>query len=204
MQGTTTNHTQSFSLSTTLSTICSQPQFPASCRWLQTSPYKIRSSPAFTMREVISLNGKSPKYTLLHPSLPLYSISNQKNWLWTRTVGQAGCQIANSCWEVSNLVHSRSLAQSNSGALCRSGSEDKANPWWQLYCLEHGIQVNTAFHNLSMHRTVGVECSLTRFCSQPDGYLTEERKAADPDQGFSTFFSETGMRASTPLLGNQI
>lgn len=28
---------------------------------------------------------------------------------------------------------------------------------------------------------------------QPDGYLTEERKAADPDQGFSTFFSETGM-----------
>lgn len=29
--------------------------------------------------------------------------------------------------------------------------------------------------------------------SQPDGYLTEERKAADPDQGFSTFFSETGM-----------
>jgi tubulin alpha len=49
-------------------------------------------------------------------------------------VGQAGCQIANSCWE--------------------------------LYCLEHGIQ--------------------------PDGYLTEERKAAEPDQGFSTFFSETG------------
>ena len=28
---------------------------------------------------------------------------------------------------------------------------------------------------------------------QPDGYLTEERKAADSDQGFSTFFSETGM-----------
>ena len=27
---------------------------------------------------------------------------------------------------------------------------------------------------------------------QPDGYLTEERKAADPDQEFSTFFSETG------------
>jgi hypothetical protein len=27
---------------------------------------------------------------------------------------------------------------------------------------------------------------------QPDGYLTEERKAADPDHGFSTFFSETG------------
>ena len=30
------------------------------------------------------------------------------------------------------------------------------------------------------------------FTLQPDGYLTEERKAADPDQGFSTFFSETG------------
>jgi hypothetical protein len=36
----------------------------------------------------------------------------------------------------------------------------------QLYCLEHGIQ--------------------------PDGYLTEERKAKDDDHGFSTFFSETG------------
>lgn len=28
--------------------------------------------------------------------------------------------------------------------------------------------------------------------TKPDGFLTEERKAADPDQGFSTFFSETG------------
>ncbi|KFY26800.1 hypothetical protein V493_03852 [Pseudogymnoascus sp. VKM F-4281 (FW-2241)] len=55
-------------------------------------------------------------------------------------VGQAGCQIANSCWE--------------------------------LYCLEHGIQ--------------------------PDGYLTEERKAAEPDQGFSTFFSETGQGKYVP------
>ncbi|KAF5134867.1 Tubulin alpha chain [Metarhizium anisopliae] len=57
-------------------------------------------------------------------------------------VGQAGCQIANSCWE--------------------------------LYCLEHGIQ--------------------------PDGYLTEERKAQDPDQGFSTFFSETVVSSITASL----
>jgi tubulin alpha len=27
---------------------------------------------------------------------------------------------------------------------------------------------------------------------QPDGYLTEERKAEEEDHGFSTFFSETG------------
>lgn len=33
---------------------------------------------------------------------------------------------------------------------------------------------------------------------QPDGYLTEERKQADPDHGFSTFFSETG--AFFPLV----
>jgi hypothetical protein len=33
---------------------------------------------------------------------------------------------------------------------------------------------------------------LTRLVTQPDGYLTEERKKADPDHGFSTFFSETG------------
>lgn len=31
---------------------------------------------------------------------------------------------------------------------------------------------------------------------QLDGYLTDERKAAEPDQGFSTFFSETGTRDS--------
>ena len=43
----------------------------------------------------------------------------------------------------------------------------------QLYCLEHGIQ--------------------------PDGYLTEERKSADPDQGFSTFFSETGRVPSVAM-----
>jgi len=56
-------------------------------------------------------------------------------------VGQAGCQIANSCWE--------------------------------LYCLEHGIQ--------------------------PDGYLTEERKnQTDNDEGFSTFFSETGQGKYVP------
>lgn len=30
------------------------------------------------------------------------------------------------------------------------------------------------------------------FFFQPDGFLTDERKAADPDHGFSTFFSETG------------
>lgn len=35
---------------------------------------------------------------------------------------------------------------------------------------------------------------------QPDGYLTDERKAADPDQGFSTFFSETGMRDIPVML----
>lgn len=56
-------------------------------------------------------------------------------------MGQAGCQIANSCWE--------------------------------LYCLEHGIQ--------------------------PDGYLTEERKnQPDNDEGFSTFFSETGQGKYVP------
>ncbi|KAK2879281.1 hypothetical protein FQN49_001027 [Arthroderma sp. PD_2] len=42
-----------------------------------------------------------------------------------------------------------------------------ANASWELYCLEHGIQ--------------------------PDGFLTEERKAENPDTGaFHTFFSESG------------
>lgn len=30
---------------------------------------------------------------------------------------------------------------------------------------------------------------------KPDGFLTEERKAANDDHGFSTFFSETGSYA---------
>lgn len=42
----------------------------------------------------------------------------------------------------------------------------------QLYCLEHGIQ--------------------------PDGYLTDERKAKNDDHGFSTFFSETGTSLDAP------
>lgn len=55
-------------------------------------------------------------------------------------VGQAGCQIGNSCWE--------------------------------LYCLEHGIQ--------------------------PDGYLSPEKKDGPRDEGFSTFFSETGSGKYVP------
>jgi len=41
------------------------------------------------------------------------------------------------------------------------------------------------------------EVDMLMFTLQPDGYLTEERKAADPDQGFSTFFSETGEATNT-------
>ncbi|AOW05649.1 Tubulin/FtsZ, GTPase domain-containing protein [Yarrowia lipolytica] len=55
-------------------------------------------------------------------------------------VGQAGCQIGNSCWE--------------------------------LYCLEHGIQ--------------------------PDGYLDPDRKTGSREEGFSTFFSETGSGKYVP------
>ncbi|RMZ67197.1 tubulin alpha chain [Pyrenophora seminiperda CCB06] len=42
----------------------------------------------------------------------------------------------------------------------------------ELYCLEHGIQ--------------------------PDGFLTDERKAQNDDHGFSTFFSETGQGKYVP------
>lgn len=35
---------------------------------------------------------------------------------------------------------------------------------------------------------------------QPDGFLTEERKAANNDHGFSTFFSETGMMEQTATI----
>lgn len=55
-------------------------------------------------------------------------------------VGQAGCQIGNSCWE--------------------------------LYCLEHGIQ--------------------------PDGFLSPEAAKNSRDEGFSTFFSETGSGKYVP------
>lgn len=55
-------------------------------------------------------------------------------------VGQAGCQIGNSCWE--------------------------------LYCLEHGIQ--------------------------PDGFLMPGAQKAGRDEGFSTFFSETGSGKYVP------
>ncbi|QKX60730.1 uncharacterized protein TRUGW13939_07876 [Talaromyces rugulosus] len=94
-------------------------------------------------RPIPQLFSPIPPSRTLFPSLPLYSvrgISDKMREVISLNVGQAGCQIANSCWE--------------------------------LYCLEHGIQ--------------------------PDGYLTEERKAQDPDQGFSTFFSETGQGKYVP------
>ncbi|KAJ4307268.1 alpha-tubulin [Collariella sp. IMI 366227] len=88
---------------------------------------------------VVSKAPTSPFHQLVFPSttpeFPLVvPLTTKMREIISVNVGQAGCQIANSCWE--------------------------------LYCLEHGIQ--------------------------PDGFLTEERKAADPDHGFSTFFSETG------------
>ena len=61
----------------------------------------------------------------------------------------------------------------------------------QLYCLEHGIQVN--MHSRFVDAApLDIDCP--NATPQPDGYLTEERKAQEPDQGFSTFFSETGTR----------
>ncbi|CCG80560.1 Tubulin alpha chain [Taphrina deformans PYCC 5710] len=46
------------------------------------------------------------------------------------------------------------------------------NSCWELYCLEHGIQ--------------------------PDGHLSPEKQAAPRDDGFSTFFSETGSGKYVP------
>jgi hypothetical protein len=40
---------------------------------------------------------------------------------------------------------------------------------------------------------------LLTFSIKPDGYLTDERKAAEPDQGFSTFFSETGTHVNPAI-----
>ena len=52
------------------------------------------------MREVISLNGEAPLQTRpMHVrciALAMKTFTDGK----LRTVGQAGCQIANSCWEV--------------------------------------------------------------------------------------------------------
>lgn len=46
------------------------------------------------------------------------------------------------------------------------------NSCWELYCLEHGIQ--------------------------PDGYMAPEKAKGNRDQGFSTFFSETGSGKYVP------
>ena len=89
------------------------------------------------MREVISLNGGSTQtrayiYTALDIS------SEQCTDFLTRIVGQAGCQIANSCWEVSNATYT---GQPTNRGACVQNSVFEANTLFQLYCLEHGIQV---------------------------------------------------------------
>ena len=84
-------------------------------------------------------------------------------------VGQAGCQIANSCWEVSRAVPASRLVI--------------RKLIWNSYTAS-----NMAFRSINSGFTLLVYTNN----QQPDGYLTEERKAADPDHGFSTFFSETG------------
>lgn len=63
------------------------------------------------MREVISLNGKAP----IALKLNVQNLRTRKQTFKTdqdaRTVGQAGCQIANSCWEVSSCsLEPRNLA----------------------------------------------------------------------------------------------
>jgi len=53
------------------------------------------------MREVISLNGESPQTRAFASAMPFDRNTSTDADNVTRTVGQAGCQIANSCWEVS-------------------------------------------------------------------------------------------------------
>ena len=127
----------------------------------------------------------------MSPCMPLHQRCVCHTEKITRTVGQAGCQIANSCWEVSFTTFH--VTRTNSGAFVqiRSGTGlilgDSSTAWSTVSRYVHITSM------LVIGSIAAVEPLLTCFyLLQPDGYLTEERKAADPDQGFSTFFSETG------------
>jgi hypothetical protein len=63
-----------------------------------------------------------------------------------------------------------------------------------LNCFCSSTASNTVFRYVVPFPLINSLPPLTRFYEKPDGYLTEERKQADPDHGFSTFFSETGTR----------
>lgn len=93
----------------------------------------------------------------------------------TTTVGQAGVQIANSCWEVGTWysIHTTPLL-----TLMPPSS----------------TVLSTVFrYAIVLQPLLSEGSTLTpAIYLQPDGYLTEERQSGPQDQGFSTFFSETG------------
>ena len=72
-------------------------------------------------------------------------------------IGQAGCQMANACWE--------------------------------LYCLEHGIQVK-------LNQLGGQVFSFVIF--QPDGMMPTDASIGQADDSFNTFFSETNSGKHVP------
>lgn len=158
------------------------------------------------MREIISLNGTYPAESAVRrvffvphricptPVLELAALSASDPGLFVLTiasaVGQAGCQIANSCWEVSSPSPTPSA---------KIRASTPVTDFFRLLALLPRTW-NPGMHEPSPpgHLSPAVSaCLLT--ISQPDGYLTEERKAADPDHGFSTFFSETGTCRPAPI-----
>ena len=59
------------------------------------------------------------------------------------------------------------------------------NACWELYCMEHGIQVLFWF-------TFQLDTKLGTLHFQPDGQLPAVEAGKPQDDSFSTFFSETG------------
>lgn len=116
------------------------------------------------MREVISLNGEFPQkrafaFLLYYPSLDsTFSILTSH----THTVGQAGCQIANSCWEVSNLVHDGTLAQI-AGHFVEIASRSRLTGGASFTAWSMAFRCVPASTILFGNYIFGLECLLTRF-----------------------------------------
>lgn len=76
------------------------------------------------------------------------------------------------------------------------------NACWELYCLEHGIQVRFRFEKVPKFFNIFEVLNelLSGFCCflQPDGQMPSDKTVGGGDDAFNTFFSETGAGKHVP------
>ncbi|KAK6923903.1 Tubulin/FtsZ, GTPase domain [Dillenia turbinata] len=72
------------------------------------------------------------------------------------------------------------------------------NACWELYCLEHGIQVTSLSSRSGCFDRVNAKLITLLLFLQPDGQMPSDKTVGGGDDAFNTFFSETGAGKHVP------